>query len=127
MMLEMGVLNVAQLWDSMAPSLIALISPTPQVVAHGAGCLRLVAWSEVVSAIGVVLAGSFGGAGNTVPVMAVNLVSLWGLEVAIAIGLSRGLGWGATGVWLGRTLANLANGFLLAQWFRRGRWKRIDI
>jgi putative MATE family efflux protein len=111
----------------LAPSLITVFDPTPQVVAHGTECLRLVAWSEVVSAIGVVLAGSFGGAGNTVPVMAINLISLWGLEVAVAFGLSNGLAWGVTGVWLGRTLANLANGVLLGLWFRRGRWKHTDV
>jgi putative MATE family efflux protein len=110
-----------------APSLIALFDPTPQVVALGAECLRLVAWSEVASAIGVVLASSFGGAGNTVPAMAINLISLWGLEVAVAFGLSRGLGWGITGVWFGRTLANLANGLLFGLWFHRGRWKQKDV
>jgi len=110
-----------------APALIALFDPTPQVVAHGAECVRLVAWSEVASAIGVVLASSFGGAGNTVPAMAVNLISLWGLEVAVAFGLSRGLGWGTTGVWWGRTLANLANGLLFGLWFRRGQWKNRDV
>jgi putative MATE family efflux protein len=118
---------MAVLLSLFAPSLIALFDPTPQVVAHGAECLRLVAWSEVATAIGVVLASSFGGAGNTVPAMAVNLISLWGLEVALALGLSRGLGWGVTGVWWGRALANLANGLLFWLWFRQGRWKQKDV
>jgi putative MATE family efflux protein len=117
----------AVLLTLLAPSLIALFDPTPQVVAYGAECLRLVAWSEIASAIGVVLARSLGGAGNTVPAMAVNLISLWGLEVAAALGLSQGLGWGLTGVWWGRMLANLANGSLLGLWFRRGRWKQKDV
>ena len=117
----------AGLLTLLAPSLIALFDPTPQVVALGTECLRLVAWSGVASAVGVVLARSFGGAGNTVPPMAANLVSLWGLEVALAFGLSRGLGWGITGVWWGRALANLANGFLLGLWFRSGRWKRKSV
>ena len=76
---------------------------------------------------GVVLARSFGGAGNTVPPMAVNLISLWGIEVAVAFGLSRGLGWGITGIWWGRALANLANGLLLGLWFRLGKWKHRDV
>jgi putative MATE family efflux protein len=118
---------VAVLLTLLAPSLIALFDPTPQVVAHGTECLRLVAWSGVASAIGVVVARSFGGAGNTVPPMAVNLISLWGIEVAVAFGLSRGLGWGITGIWWGRALANLANGLLLGLWFRRGRWKHRDV
>ena len=111
----------------LAPSLIALFDPTPQVVVIGAECLRLVAWSEVASAVGVVLARSFAGAGNTVPPMTVNLFSLWGVEVVLAWVLSHGLGWGMTGVWWGRALANLANGLLFGLWFRLGRWKQVDL
>jgi Na+-driven multidrug efflux pump len=59
--------------------------------------------------------------------MTVKLISLGGLEAAIASGLLRGLGWGATGVWWGRTLANLANGLLFGLRFRRGRWKHKDV
>jgi Na+-driven multidrug efflux pump len=56
--------------------------------------------------------------------MTVNLISLWGLEASIAFGLSRGLGWGAMGVWWGRTLAS---GSLLGLWFRRGWWKHKEV
>jgi Na+-driven multidrug efflux pump len=87
----------------------------------------VVAWSEVASAVGAVLARSLDGAGNTLPAMSINLLSLWGVEVALAWALSGGLGWGVTGVWWGRTLSNLANGLLFGLWFRRGRWKHRDI
>ena len=110
----------------LAPSLIALFDPTAEVMAVGAECLRLVAWSEVASAVGVVLARSFAGAGDTVPAMGINLVSLWGVEVALAWALSHGLGWGVSGIWWGRALANLVNGLLFGLWFRRGRWKQRD-
>jgi putative MATE family efflux protein len=107
----------------LAPSLIALFDPTPEVVAHGATYLRIVAWSDVISAVGAVLERSFDGAGDTLPAMSINLLSLWVVEVALAWALSHALGWGATGVWWGRTLANLVNGILFVIWFRRGRWK----
>jgi putative MATE family efflux protein len=110
-----------------APSLLALFDPTPQVVAFGAEYLQVVAWSEVASAVGVVLARGFDGAGNTVPAMTINLISLWGFEVLAAFGLSRWLGWGITGVWWGRALANLANGLGFGVWFRRGEWKQKDV
>jgi putative MATE family efflux protein len=110
-----------------ARPLIALFDPTPQVVAFGTECLRIVAPSMIASAVGVVLARGFDGAGNTVPAMAVNLLTLWGLEAPLAYGLSRGLGAGITGVWWGRAIANLANGLLFAFWFTRGRWKRKEV
>jgi putative MATE family efflux protein len=118
---------VAVILTLFAPALIALFDPTPQVVAFGSECLRIVSWSMIASAIGVVLARGFDGAGNTVPAATINLISLWGMEIPIALGLSRGLGLGATGVWWGRAIANLANGLLFAVWFRRGKWKEREV
>ena len=77
--------------------------------------------------MGVVLARGFDGAGNTVPAMFVNLLTLWGLEVPLSYGLSQWTGLGITGVWVGRALANTANGLVFAFWFRLGRWKRKKV
>jgi putative MATE family efflux protein len=118
---------MAIIFTVFAPSLIALFDATPEVVAFGTECLRLVAWSMIAGGIGVVLARGFDGAGNTVPAMNINLVSLWGMEIPLAFGLSRWLALGATGVWWGRALANLANGLLFAVWFRRGKWKQREV
>jgi len=116
---------VATLLFLFAPSLVSLFDSAPEVVSIGTECLRIVAPTLVASAVGVVLARGFDGAGNTVPAMAINLLSLWALEVPLAWGLSRL--WGVTGLWWGRALANLANGLLFALWFRRGRWKEREV
>jgi len=107
--------------------LIAVFDPTPEVVDLGSQCLRIVAPSLIFSAVGVVLARGFDGAGNTVPAMFVNLLTLWGMEVPLSYGLSQWTGLGITGVWVGRALANTANGLLFALWFRLGRWKRKKV
>jgi putative MATE family efflux protein len=111
----------------LAKPLVALFDPTPEVVAIGADCIRIVALSMVSNAVGIVLARGFDGAGNTVPAAAINLLSLWILEVPAAFVLSRWLGLGPTGVWWGRALANIANGLLFAVWFRRGKWKEREV
>jgi Na+-driven multidrug efflux pump len=69
----------------------------------------------------------FDGAGDTMPAMVINLVTLWGLEAPLAYSLARWTGLGLTGVWYGRAAANLANGILFAIWFRLGRWKRKEV
>lgn len=107
-----------------ARPLIALFDPTPQVVEIGTECLRVVVPSLLPAIVGVVLGRGFDGAGDTVPAMAVNLFTLWGLEAPLAFILARWLGLGVTGIWWGRTIANTANGLLFAGWFRLGRWKR---
>ena len=107
--------------------LVAFFDPTPEVVDLGSQCLRIVAPSLVFSAVGVVLARGFDGAGNTVPAMFVNLLTLWGMEVPLSYGLSQWTGLGVTGVWVGRAVANMANGLFFALWFRLGRWKRKKV
>jgi putative MATE family efflux protein len=110
-----------------ARPLIAFFDPTPEVVDFGTQCLRVVAPALVGSAVGVVLARGFDGAGNTVPAAVINLLSLWGTEIPVAFGLSRWFGMGVTGVFWGRAIANLANGLLFAVWFNRGRWKERKV
>ena len=123
-----GYMAVAAILLSIfAPTLIAIFDSTPEVVAIGTECVRVVAWSMIASAGGVVLARGFDGAGNTVPAMSINLLTLWGMELPLALGLSRWLGLGVTGVWWGRAIANLANGLLFAVWFRRGKWKEREV
>ena len=110
-----------------ARPLVAFFDPTPEVVDVGAECLRIVAPSLIFSAIGIVLARGFDGAGNTVPAMFVNLLTLWGMEIPLSYGLSQWTGLGITGVWVGRAIANAANGLVFAFWFRLGRWKRREV
>ncbi len=110
-----------------AGRLVALFDPTPEVVAIGAECLRIVAPSLIVSAVGVVLARGLDGAGNTVPAMSINLLTLWAMEIPIAFGLSRWVGFGVRGIWWGRAISNLANGLMFAFWFRRGKWKSKEV
>jgi putative MATE family efflux protein len=107
-----------------ARPLMELFDPTPQVVDIGVECIRTVAPSMIPVIVGVVLARAFDGAGDTVPAMVVNLLTLWGVEAPLAYGMAQWLGLGVTGIWWGRAVANAANGLLFAAWFRLGRWKQ---
>ena len=110
-----------------ARPLVRFFDPTPEVVAFGTDCLRIIGPTLIASAGGVVLARGLDGAGNTVPAMAINLFTLWGVEVLLAYTLSQWLGWGITGLWWSRAIANITNGLLFALWFRRGRWKETRV
>jgi putative MATE family efflux protein len=117
-----GVVALILVW---APALIEFFvkDATAEVLDFGIAYLRIVAPSLLGMVIGIVLGRAFDGAGNTVPAMVMNLVTLWLIEVGAAFVLSRWLGLGATGVWWGRGLAGVANGVLFSIWFKRGRWK----
>ncbi len=110
-----------------AEPIIAAFNDTPEVVALGAQALRIFAVGYVFSALGSVLARGLDGAGNTLPAMVINLMTLWGIQIPLAWLFSSLLGWGTTGLWAGISVANVANGLIFAYWFRRGRWKHREV
>jgi putative MATE family efflux protein len=110
-----------------ARPLISFFDPTPEVVAIGVQCLRIVAPSLMISAFGIALGRSFDGAGDTVPAMLVNLSTLWILEIPAAYGLAKWAGLGVIGIFWGRAIANVANGVAFGFWFKLGRWKRRKV
>ena len=111
----------------LAEPIMAAFNDTPGVVALGAEALRIFAIGYVFSAMGSVLARGLDGAGNTLPAMVINLLTLWGIQIPMAWLLSSLLGWGTTGLWAGISIANVANGLIFAFWFRRGRWKYREV
>jgi len=110
----------------MASRLVAVFDATPAVVGYGSAALRIIAVSYLFSAVGVVMGRSLDGAGNTVPAMAINAFSLWGMQIPLAYVLTR-THLGADGIWWAIAVANIANGLLMAYWFRRGGWKRRQV
>jgi putative MATE family efflux protein len=110
-----------------ASPIVSAFESTPEVVALGAAALRIFAIGYVFSALGSVLARALDGAGNTMPAMVINLLTLWGIQIPLAWILSQVLGWGTSGLWAGISVANVANGLIFAFWFQRGRWKRRQV
>jgi Na+-driven multidrug efflux pump len=110
-----------------AEPLVAFFDRTPQVVTIGATCIRTITFLLILDGIGIALGRAVDGAGNTLPAAIINLVTLLGLQLPVAFALSQGLGLGLTGIWLGRAVANAANGLVFAAWFRRGRWKEREV
>jgi len=48
------------------------------------------------------------------------------VQVPVAYLLTR-TALGADGIWWGIAVANIANGLLMAFWFRRGGWQRRQV
>jgi putative MATE family efflux protein len=111
----------------LAEPIVAAFDDAPEVVALGAQALRIFAIGYVFSALGSVMARGLDGAGNTIPAMVINLLTLWGFQIPLAWLLSQVMGWGTTGLWAGISAANVANGLIFAFWFRRGRWQQREV
>ncbi len=104
-------------------TLMAAMTNDPGTMGHGIDYLRIVSICMVFTALEVVLAQSFVGAGDTIPPMLVD-VPVTAMRVPLAAWLSSYPSIGVAGIWWAICGTAMARGVLMALWFRRGRWKR---
>ena len=95
----------------------------PEVVHIGARYLRIVSPFYIFAALGIVLGRALNGAGDSMSPMVITILSLWGLQVPLAILLSRIWQPPTQGIWWAIATAFVVQGLLIAGWFETGRWK----
>jgi putative MATE family efflux protein len=100
-----------------APGFIRIFDNNPEVVRIGSHYLMTVSPFYIFTAFAIVLGRALSGAGRTMATMVITIVSLWGLQVPLAILFSRFLGMGTQGVWWAIAIANAVHGLLITWWF----------
>jgi len=110
-----------------APYLISIFNSQPEVVQIGTVFMRITSCFYVFIAMGVILSRSLNGAGDTISPMFITLVCLWGVQVPLALFLTRLDNVGVTGVWMAIAISNFLQGTITAVWFSLGRWKNKQV
>ncbi|MCX6997990.1 MAG: MATE family efflux transporter [Kiritimatiellaeota bacterium] len=121
------MLAVSGLLAAFAPALIRAFNRDPDVVRIGASYLRIVSPFYVFAAFGVIIGRALNGAGDSLAPMIITILSLWGLQVPLALWLVRWWQPATTGVWWAIGLASAVNGLLMTLWFETGRWQRRQV
>ena len=107
-----------------APALIRVFNSDAEVIRVGARYLRIVSPFYVFTAPGIVLGRALNGAGDSLTPMVITVLTLWGLQVPLAILFSRHWQPATQGIWWAIVVATVVNGLLVAAWFQTGRWKK---
>jgi putative MATE family efflux protein len=98
--------------------IFALFVQDPATVTAGDDYLKILAISQIFSAIESVTAGAFNGCGKTIPPAVVG-ISLTGARVPLAYFLVSFPLFGLNGIWLSITLSSVLKGIVLALWYLR--------
>lgn len=106
-----------------APLLMGVFTVDPAVVKIGTDFLRITCGFYVFVAPSIVLGRALQGAGDTLTPMILTLVALWGIQVPLAIILSRVIEPSTHGIWWAIAIAVTIHGLLVTICFQRGRWK----
>ncbi len=110
-----------------AEAIIKIFSAEALVVEYGALSLRVIAAGYVFYAYGMVIIQSFNGAGDTKTPTIINFFCFWVFQLPFAYFAALVLNWGAMGVFLAITFAEVLIAILGIIWFRKGKWKEVSV
>lgn len=106
-----------------AEPIIRLFTDEAEAIRIGASCLRIVSYSYIFFAYGMVTVQAFNGAGDTKSPTWINFISYWLLQLPLAYVLAVQLDWASDGVFAAIAIAQTVLAILGIVWFRQGKWK----
>ncbi len=119
-----GVLGGLLLFLPAVP-LARLFSRDEEVVLLAAAMLRIVAVSEPMFSLSIVLSGVLRGAGNTQAAFISVLVGMWGVRIAAATFLLYWARMELSGVWLAMAADLVVRGIICMVWVKRLDWAQM--
>ena len=129
MMIALEVLLMALSGSTLllsARALMGVFTRDAAVIELGAKVLRMVAVTEPVYGLAVILEGIFQGVGDTKSAFCFNLLGMWGVRILGTFIALRFFGGGLTAAWGCMIAHNLLLGALLLTRFLRGRWNPLN-
>lgn len=105
-----------------APEMMAVVSGDASVVSLGAEVLRIEAWAEPGFAASIVAYGVFVGAGRTLVPSVLNLASIWGVRLSLALLLASSMG--LRGVWIAMAVELTFRGAAFLLRMRFSNWTK---
>ncbi len=121
------MLFVSLIYLFFAEAIIKIFSNEPQIIEYGALSLRVIAAGYVFYAYGMVIIQSFNGAGDTRTPTVINFFCFWVFQLPFAYLAALVLNWGAMGVFLAITFAEVLIAVIGIIWFKKGKWKAVEV
>ncbi len=121
----MGIVSIGYLL--FAKQIIGLFNASATVVKSGALCLQVIALGYVFYAYGMVVTQAFNGSGDTRTPTRLNLIAFWLFQLPLAYVLALVFKMDELGVFVAITAAQVLLAILSMIWFKRGRWKTINV
>lgn len=103
-----------------APFLTGLLTPDAEVIELSSRALRIVAFSEPLFAVSIVIIGALRGAGDGKGPFLINTFSMWGIRVLIVVLFTHT--YGVVGVWATMSAELALRGILFLIRLLRGHW-----
>lgn len=110
-----------------SPQIIALFTDETEVISYGSLCLRVIAAGYVFYGYGMVVINAFNGSGDTKTPTYINFVCFWLFQLPLAYLVAITLNYGPVGVFIAITLAEVLIAIIGIIWFKKGKWKLVEV
>jgi putative MATE family efflux protein len=107
----------------LAPQIVGLFSPEPDVVRYGTSCIRILGIGYPMYAIGMITIQALNGAGDTYTPSILNFVCFWMVQIPLAYWLAVPIDFGPNGVFTSIVISESMLTILAVMVFRTGKWK----
>ncbi len=124
-MIFMGVISI--FFIANPEIFIRLFISEPKVVEVGSICLRIMSYGFIAYAMGMVLINSFNGAGDTKTPTLINFIAFWIVEIPLAYFLAISLNMKENGVFMSVVIAETILTLLAFYFFKKGKWKLMEV
>jgi putative MATE family efflux protein len=115
---------VAGIFITMPGAIVAVFTSDPVVACYAVSCLRIIAFGNLVYAVGMVIVQAFNGAGDTVTPTIINVIGFWLCEIPLAWVLAFPSHMGVRGVFTAIPVSELLIMSMGLFMFLRGTWKK---
>lgn len=109
-----------------AETLMGVFTKDAAVIELGTRVLRMVALSEPIYGVAVILEGLFQGVGDTKSTFVFNIIGMWGVRIMGTFIMLKVFGGGLTAAWGCMIAHNILLGSLLFTRFIRGKWNPLN-
>ncbi|MEO5893088.1 MAG: MATE family efflux transporter [Ferruginibacter sp.] len=106
-----------------APVIISFFTKEEAVAHYAILAARIICSGYIFYGVGMVMANSFNGAGDTRTPTIINFFGFWFFQIPLAWLLSKTFGLGAPGVFIAIPVAETAISIAAYILFKRGKWK----
>ena len=121
----LGLLSIA--FFIFAADLIRIFNQNPEVVRYGTLGIKYICAGYIFFAYGMVISQAFNGAGDTRTPTIINFFLYWVLQLPVAYLLAVMNDVGPEGVFAAIVVTEVLLSVVYVIFFRRGRWKTVEI
>ena len=107
--------------------IIRLFTEDAAIIEYGANALNIIGMGYIFYGVGMVMTQALNGAGDTRTPTVINLIGFWLFQIPLAYLLAKGVDLKATGAFIAIPVAETAIALLALYYFKKGKWKSIQV